>query len=127
MQDNEPDIITIVDDNGDERTLEVEQYFYYEGEEYAILTDYVEHECSDEEECDECCSCCHECEEDGEEMVAYIMRVVPVDDDSEEFVPIEPEKMDDIIKFVQEELYVDDDLDDEEEEYMDAEEPEEDK
>ena len=51
----------------------------YEGNDYALLTEYVE----DEEDIDE-----EDIDEDEPEEV-YIMQIVPVGDDQEEFVPVD--------------------------------------
>ncbi len=116
--DEERDLVVFVDDAGDEKTMEVLDYFFYEGNEYAVLTEYDE----DEEACECCedeCECCEHDEQD-----AFIMKVVPVEDDQEEFVPVEDELLlDKLIEFVKNELYADEDeLDDEE--FGPAEDPE---
>ena len=49
MQD-ERDIVVFTDDEGNDFELEVMDYFFYNGEEYAVLSD------ADAEECD-----CEEC------------------------------------------------------------------
>ena len=92
--DEERDLVVFVDDAGDEKTMEVLDYFFYEGNEYAVLTEYDE----DEEACECCedeCECCEHDEQD-----AFIMKVVPVEDDQEEFVPVEDELLlDKLIEF----------------------------
>ena len=108
MEDNqELDLVTLVDEDGDERTLEVLDYFFYEGKEYAVLTDYdEEHDHEHGEDCD--CA--------GHDVDAYIMCVESAGDDEEEFLPIEDEGlMEKLIEFVQNELYGDgDDVDEDE-------------
>lgn len=102
--EQELDLVVFTDDEGNEKTMEVLDYFFYEGKEYALLTEYDE-----EAECEQCgeegCDC--ECEDQD----AYIMEVVPVGDDQEEFVPVEEALMDRLIEFVQNELYADEEDD----------------
>ena len=73
--DNELDLVTFEDDDGNEMTMEVVDYLFYEGKEYALLTEYDE----------------NAPEDDGEPKDAYIMEVRPVegDDEMEEFVAID--------------------------------------
>ena len=95
--ENELDLVTFTDEEGNEITMEVLDYFFYEGQEYALLAeaeecDCEEHDCHDEE-CDCGCGC--------EEREAFIMKVVPVGEDEEEFVPVDEalaEKLIDIIE-----------------------------
>lgn len=107
MDENlDQDLVVFVDESGDEKTMEVLDYFFYEGNEYAVLTDYVECE-AEHEHCEEC----------GHDVDAFIMRVMPVEDDQEEFIAIEDEAlMDKLIEFVQNELYDGEEEDEEEEE-----------
>ena len=87
MQD-ERDIVVFTDDEGNDIELEVVDYFFYNGQEYAVLTDPEE-----EGECDCCdhegeeCDCC-----DGDQDV-YIMKIEQVDDDMEEFIPVEDDAL----------------------------------
>ncbi len=115
-QELDQDLIVIVDDEGNEITMEVLDYFFYEGQEYAVMVEYTEHP--------EDCDCGHEhCEGCGEEQQeAYIMRVVPVGEDEEEFVPVDEALLEKLIDFVQNELYEDEDF--EEDEELDEEESE---
>jgi len=107
--EEERDLVVFSDDEGNEKTMEVLDYFFYEGQEYAVLT-----------EADECDSCEGECE-CGEEADAYIMKVVPSGEDEEEFLPVEDELMERLIEFVQNELYADEEDDEEEEDGEDEE------
>jgi hypothetical protein len=109
FMEEERDLVVFSDDEGNEKTMEVLDYFFYEGQEYAVLT-----------EADECDSCGEECE-CGEEADAYIMKVVPSGEDEEEFLPVEDELMDRLIEFVQNELYADDEDEEEEEDGEDKE------
>jgi len=119
----ELDLITVTDENDNEVTLEVIDYFFYNGEEYAILTEAEEGCCCD---CDECnheehhheCDCDGECEcDEDEEITCYIMKVVPSKDENgeeiEEFVPVEDEALEaKLIEVAMTKLESDDDLED---------------
>lgn len=95
------DIVVFTDDQGNDFTMEVTDYFFYEGEEYAVLVDPDEldcccecEECEDEEcDCEECEEC--DCEECGHDHTvnAVIMKIVQLDDGMEEFVPVEDESL----------------------------------
>jgi ribonuclease E len=113
--DDERDLLIFTDDNGQEIQMEVVDYFEYEDEEYAVLTDADD----PESDCDACC--------DDEEKDIYIMKVVS-DGDTEEFIPVEEDKMDELIDVIQvmyeedeEEEDQDDFEDEEDEEDFDAE------
>jgi hypothetical protein len=121
--DDEHDVVEFSDDEGNKLLLEVMDYFFYNGEEYAVLMDADEaHEHVHGPDCvhDD------EDEEDAENM--YIMRVLnSVNDDGEEmeeFVPVEDGLLDQLVEVVQarfadEEIIMDDEDDDygEEEDY----------
>ena len=70
--ENEADVVVFEDDRGNQITMEVIDYLFYEGKEYALLG---------------------ELDTQGEERdrEAYVMEVVPVEDDPdmEEFVPVD--------------------------------------
>jgi hypothetical protein len=70
--DNELDVVVFVDDEGNEVTMEVVDYFFYEGQEYAVLCEYSE-----------------DAEESEEPREAYVMKVVPVGEDEDEFIPVD--------------------------------------
>ena len=106
--DVELDLVVFEDDEGNEITMEVLDYFFYEGKEYALLA-----EVDEDDECG-----CEECGDDCDhQRDAYIMEVVAVGDDQEEFVPVAEELADKLIEIVQNELFEDDEEagDDEEE------------
>ena len=103
MSEMDRDLVTFVNDEGDEMEMEILDYFTYKGLEYAILTDVCD--CDEEVEPEECG--CDDCE--GHAHAVYIMKVV-VDGDTEEFLPIDPEIEDELLAVV-EELF--DDMDDE--------------
>ena len=92
---DERDLLIFEDENGQEIQLEVVDYFEYEDEEYVLLTDAgdPEHNCEEEGCEDECC--------DTEEKEIFIMKVVG-DDDDEEFIPVEEDKINELIDAIQE-------------------------
>ena len=107
--DQNQDVVVFVDEAGDEKTMEVLDYFFYEGNEYAVLTEYIEQGDADHVHGEDC-------DHEHEEQDAYIMKVVPVGEDQEEFVPVEDDLMDKLIDFVQNELYAGEDDDEDEDE-----------
>ncbi|MDD3400828.1 MAG: DUF1292 domain-containing protein [Eubacteriales bacterium] len=82
--EEERDLVTFSDDDGNEFELEVIDYFEHEGQEYAVLVDAEP--CEDEE-----CDC---------DTEVYIMKIV-VNGEMEEFLPADEDKMDELIKVVE--------------------------
>ena len=80
------DIIEFEGDEGETVRLCVERYFFYNGDEYVLLSDA----------CD--------VEEDAE-VSRYVMKVQPVEEegeeDMEEFVPVDEDLMDQLIQVVE--------------------------
>lgn len=74
--------VTFEDDSGDEFELTVLDYFFYNGQEYAVLADRI---CGDacEEEEDACSDC---------EVEIYYMKV-DTDGEEETFIPIEDDAL----------------------------------
>ena len=103
--DEELDLVVFEDDQGNQITMEVIDYFFYEGQEYAMLTDYQE-----DSECDACEK--EDCEGCPQEEIV-IMRVVPVGDDEEEFVPVDEELASRLIEMIESGAF-DDDFEEEE-------------
>ncbi len=96
--EEERDLINFADEEGNEFTLEVIDYFDYEEQEYAVLVDPEEGcDCEDE-------ACCEH------ELGLYIMKIV-VDGDYEEFLPADEDKMDALTAIVEERLAAWDDED----------------
>jgi len=94
---DERDLLVFTDEDGNEIEMEVIDYFEYKGQEYALLA-----EACDDSHDDECgCDC------DCEVQDIYIMKVI-VDGDSEEFVPVPEDMMDELIEAI-EDLYDDED------------------
>lgn len=81
----EKDIVVFVDEDDNEIEMEVLDYFYYNGEEFAVLTETTELACDCPE--GEPCEC-----EPAEIMFA---KVVPVEGSEEEveFLPVEDEEL----------------------------------
>lgn len=88
MADNEEmDIIELETDDGETVQLCVEKYFFYNGDEYVLLSD----RCSVDQ---------------GEELSRFVMKVQPLDgedgeDDMEEFVPVDDELTEKLIRVVE--------------------------
>ena len=92
------DIIELEGDDGEPIRLCVERYFFYNGDEYVLLSDEIDLP-------------------EGEEVSRYVMKVQPVegedgDEDMEEFVPVDEDLMEQLIQVVEATF---DDEDDEEE------------
>ena len=111
--DDERDLVVFEDDAGNEITMEVLDYFFYEGNEYALLTEASEAcEGCEDGECEGCEDGeCEGCESLGE---TYVMQIVPVGEDEEEFVPVDDELADKLKELIESGLYDDGEtLDDE--------------
>lgn len=96
--EEERDVVVFSDDEGNEFELEVIDYFDHEDQEYAVLMDTEDCDCEDEE-------CEHETE-------VYIMKVV-VNGEMEEFLPADEDKMEELIKIVEDRIAAWDEEDDE--------------
>jgi len=76
--DTDEDIIEMTDEDGNVTLFRILDYFFYNGEEYAILTD------SNDDDTTEAVDC-------------YVMKIVPTTDENgeelEEFVPVEDQKL----------------------------------
>ena len=100
VMDEERDLVVFEDEKGNKLTMEVLDYLAYEGKEYALLTEYVE----DDKDGDE-----------DEPVEVFIMEVVPVGEDQEEFVPVDDALAEKLIKIFETNDLDDEVLDDEEE------------
>ena len=71
--DEELDLIVFEDDQGNQLTMQVVDYLFYEGKEYALISEYREDE-----------------NDDGDRE-SLVMEVHPLEDDedNEEFLPID--------------------------------------
>ena len=99
VMDEERDLVVFEDDAGNELTMEVLDYLAYEGKEYALLTEYVEDDSDSDED---------------EPIEVFIMEVVPVGEDQEEFVPVDDALAEKLIKIFESSDFDDDELEDEE-------------
>jgi len=95
MENLEKDLVVFEDDKGNEFSMEVLDYMFYEGKEYAVLAEMNENEEGQRE--------------------AYVMEVVPVGDDMEEFVPVDEALAEKLIDIIENSDF-DEDFDDEFEE-----------
>ena len=104
--EDERDLVVFQDDEGNEFTMEVLDYFFYEGEEYALLADAEETDAA----------------EDGQDDAdvqreAYVMKINPVGEDEEEFVPVDEELAAKLIEILENDYDAEDEgFDDEDEE-----------
>ena len=98
--DEERDLVVFEDDAGNELTMEVLDYLSYEGKEYALLTEYVEDKDDKRDE--------------DEPIEVFIMEVVPVGEDQEEFVPVDDALAEKLIKIFESNEFDDEALEDEE-------------
>ena len=104
--DLELDLVVFEDDDGNELTMEVLDYLFYEGKEYALLTEYDENNsCGDCEE--------GSCEGCGNIREAFVMevRVVEGDEETEEFVPVEEKLAEKLIDIFQNSEFDEEDID----------------
>lgn len=90
---DERDIVEFSDEEGNKLLLEVMDYFFYNGEEYAVLCD-ADEEAGQDADLD-----------DEEDQMIYIMRVVSTTNEDgeemEEFIPPEDSLLDQLIEVVQ--------------------------
>ena len=96
--EEERDVVVFSDDEGNEFELEVIDYFDHEDQEYAVLMDTEDCDCEDEER--------------EHETEVYIMKVV-VNGEMEEFLPADEDKMEELIKIVEDRIAAWDEEDDE--------------
>jgi hypothetical protein len=124
MDQDERDIVEFTDEEGNTLLLEVMDYFFYKGEEFAVLCD------ADEEDCDHChdADCTVDCEDDTDESSVNIMKVQTVTgedgEEMEEFVSPDESMLEQLIEVVQARFSEEDDddiSDDDEEEDPDEE------
>ena len=80
----EEDIIEMTDEDGNVTLFHIVDYFFYNGEEYAILTDSNDEDAA-------------EADADDEGIACYVMKIVATTDESgeelEEFVPVEDQAL----------------------------------
>lgn len=108
--DEERDLIDFEDDQGNKITLEAIDYFFYEGNEYAMLVD------ADDEDPEECDTCEREnCNGCTYQQDVYIMQVVPVGEEDEEFVEVDEELARTLIDLYTSGAFEDDDYEEDDE------------
>ena len=109
--ENELDLVVFEDDDGNELTMEVLDYLFYEGKEYALLTEYVENGACENCDSESCAGC-------GSVREAFVMEVRPLEDDedTEEFVPVDEKLAEVLIDIFQNSDFDEDDGDFEEDE-----------
>jgi ABC-type Zn2+ transport system substrate-binding protein/surface adhesin len=90
---DERDILVFTDEEGQEIQMEILDYFEYDDQLYAMLIEAEENHHGHDHECD------HDHDHE-EETDVYIMKVI-VEDDTEKFVPVEEEVMDELIEAIQ--------------------------
>ena len=78
------EIYTMTDEDGNDVTVQALDYFFYNGEEYAVMTELAEGQepWTEEREYGD---------DDGPEV--FFMKVVELDDDNVEFEPVEDEDL----------------------------------
>ena len=78
MQNNnqEPEIFVFTDEEGNDVTVQVLEYFYYNGKEYAVMTELTEEQATCACDPDQPCDC-------GDAEV-FFMEVVPIEGDDED-------------------------------------------
>ncbi len=85
MQNNqEPEIFVFTDAEGNDVTVQVLNYFYYNGREYAVMTDgQAACACSPDQPCD------------CDDVEVFFMEVVPIegDDENVEFAAVEDDAL----------------------------------
>lgn len=100
MEDERLDIVEGVDEEGNRLLLRVNRYFYYNGEEYVLLSDDIDEE-----------------KDDLDDVTFFVMKVsVSKDEDGEEieeFEPVEQELMDSLIEVIRTNFEDDSDIPDE--------------
>ena len=126
MNDEELDVVEFTDDEGNSLLLQVVDNFFYNGEEFAVLTEWDE-EC----DCEDCCAshdhagADDESDTEEDEQNLYIMKVDTFVDENgeemEEFTPVDDDLMDKLIEIVQT-RYFDEDDDEEDDDDDDDEE-----
>lgn len=102
MDEMERDIVEMTDDEGNTILMEVVDYFFYNGDEYVILTDTIP----------------ENDEDDPEELNCYVMKVVVTKDEAtgeelETFEPIEDAALEERVMAVANTKLAEDDAEEE--------------
>jgi len=96
MEMEERDLVTFLDENDNEVVMELIDRFFYEGTEYVVLIDYTE-------------------EENDEPTEAIFMAVNPLNDEEEEFLPIDEKLAQKLIELYDSDAFMGDFEDEDEE------------
>lgn len=93
--EEEKNILVFIDEDGEEIEMELVDTFLHDGENYALLAEIDDDECiCEDDECED-----DECECGVKEL--FIMKVVK-NGDEEDFVPVDEDKMDELMDAVEE-------------------------
>ncbi|MBQ8953047.1 MAG: DUF1292 domain-containing protein [Clostridia bacterium] len=85
MENNEDlELYVFTDEDGNDVNVQVLDYFYYNGDEYAVMTELAEGQ-----------EPWTEAGGDEEAPEIFFMKVVPVDDENVEFEPVDDEELGD--------------------------------
>ena len=90
-KDFEADLVELEDDEGGKVTLRVERYFFYNGDEYAVMTELAEGQ-----------EPWTEAGGDEEAPEIFFMEVKEVDEENVEFVPVDDDLSDKLFEIVSE-------------------------
>ncbi len=99
------DVIEMIDEEGNTILFSIIDYFFYNGEEYAILTDSNEEDTTD-------------ADDENDQIDCYVMKIVATTDENgeelEEFVPVEDQALEaKLMEIASMKLNSDEDADDE--------------
>ena len=108
--DERENIVVFEDDEGNSFELEIIDYFPYGGQEYVVLAEPGAAGCD--------CGC-EDHEHDPEEVNVYVMQVKPLDDETEEYVPIDEDMEEEVMAYA--DRYLSGEFDEEEVEDEDEE------
>ncbi len=104
-QEDQEDLIEMTDEEGNTILFSIIDYFFYNGEEYAILTDSNDEDAA-------------EADAEDEGIACYVMKIVATTDESgeelEEFVPVEDQALEaKLMEIASMKLNSDEEVDDE--------------
>ena len=105
MSADRDNIVTFEDDNGETVDLEILDYFFYDGQEYAVLADTADLD--------------DDSDDVPEEVDVFVMKVEPVDDENEDLIPVDPELEPEVLEYAG--RFLNGETDDEEDEEEDEE------
>ena len=102
------DVVTFVDDDGNEIEMEIVEEFEHKGEKYAVLAEISDDEEESEDKCEGGCACTSDETCDcGDEDSLYIFHVVQ-GEDGEEFLAIDDDDLLDELTVIVEEMFAED-------------------